>query len=69
MPQNVPFAHACVTVGESVLRQVSQATSFEMSFSRIVLGDTSVPILGTNPCIKGWIMHPLFGIVSVNDMA
>ena len=62
------MAHACVTVRASVLRRVSRATSFEMSFSKIVLGGTGAPVLRPSPCVGGWIMHLLSGTESVNDM-
>ena len=63
-----PVAHACVTVRVSVQRQVSQTTSFEMSFSRTIPDNTGVPILCPYPCVEDWILHLLSGTASVNGM-
>ena len=46
---------------------VSHATSFEMSFLRIVLSSTSVPVLCPSPRVGGCYIHPLSGTVFVND--
>ena len=49
-------------------RRVSRATSFEIDFSRTVLGGTGVPVLRPSPRVGGCYIHPLFGTVYVNDM-
>ena len=40
-----------------------------MSFSRIVSSGTSVPVLRPSLRVGGCYIHPLFGTVSINDMA
>ena len=63
------MAHMCVTTWESVSRQVSWTTSFEMSFLRIVPSGAGVPVLRPSPRVGGCYIHLLFGTVYVNDMA
>ena len=63
------MAHTCVTVWASVLRWVSRATSFEMSFSRTVLDNMGVSVLRPSPRVRGCCIHPLYGTVFVNDTA
>ena len=40
-----------------------------MDFSRTVPKDTGVPVLCPNPYVRGWIIHPLFGMDVVNGQA
>ena len=63
------MTHVCVTMKVSVPRRVSQATSFEISFSKTVLDDMGVPILRPSLCVGGWIMHMQFVTDVVNSLA
>ena len=62
------MAHTCIAVKESFARLVSQVSSFEMSFSRTILDDTSVSVLRPSPCVEGWIIHPLSSTESISDI-
>ena len=63
------MAHTCVTAWARMPRRVSRATSFEMNFSRTVPRDMSVPKLRPSPHVGGCYIHPLSGMVYVNDIA
>ena len=48
-----PMAHACVTARVSMLIRVSQATSFEIGFSRPVPRSNGMLVLRPNPRVEG----------------
>ena len=67
--ETYPMVHTCVTMWVSVMRWVSWATSFKMSFSRRLWDNLGVLTLRLHPLVKNWNMHPRSILVSINDLA
>ena len=65
----LPYAICVCHRWANITERASQTSSFEKDLSMIVQDDKGLLVLLPNPCVGGWIMHPLSRTYVVNGLA